>query len=134
MNLTLLNEKFENCSCGRKHICPIDYVKIGNGAINTLPLLCKKYSNILLVCDNNTYSVCGKEVKTILEGKFDFAIIDNSTTKRGLTTIALHKTKLILAVGKSHHLALKKKLREQKAVLFPANLKQALRLCPLTFF
>lgn len=48
--------------------------------------------------------------KAIIEGKFDFAVIDNNTTKRSLTTTALHKTRLILAVGKSHHLALKKKL------------------------
>ncbi|MBQ7399516.1 MAG: sn-glycerol-1-phosphate dehydrogenase [Clostridia bacterium] len=75
MNLTLLNEKFENCSCGRKHICLIDYVKIGKGAINTLPLLCKKYNSILLVCDNNTYRVCGKNVETILAEKISNRIV-----------------------------------------------------------
>ena len=75
MNLTLLNEKFENCTCGKKHLCPIDYVKIEKGAINELPLLCEKYNNILLVCDNNTYNVCGKNVKTILEEKISNQIV-----------------------------------------------------------
>lgn len=75
MNLTLLNEKFENCSCGRKHLCLIDYVKIGKGAINALPLLCEKYNNILLVCDNNTYNICGKNVETILAEKISNRIV-----------------------------------------------------------
>ena len=75
MNLTLLNEKFENCSCGRKHICLIDYVKIGKGAINTLPLLCEKYNSILLVCDNNTFRICGKNVETILAEKISNRIV-----------------------------------------------------------
>lgn len=78
MNLTLLNEKFKNCSCGRKHICLIDYVKIGKGAINALPLLCEKYNNILLVCDNNTYNICGKNVKTILKEKISNQIVLDS--------------------------------------------------------
>lgn len=78
MNLTLLNEKFENCSCGRKHLCLIDYVKIGKGAINALPLLCEKYNNILLVCDNNTYNICGKNVKTILKEKISNQIVLDS--------------------------------------------------------
>ena len=75
MNLTLLNEKFKNCLCGRKHLCLIDYVKIGKGAIYTLPLSCEKYNSILLVCDNNTYRVCGKNVETILAEKISNRIV-----------------------------------------------------------
>ena len=75
MNLTLLNEKFKKCSCGRDHLCLIDHVKIGKGTINTLPLLCEKYNNILLVCDNNTYRVCGKNVETILAEKISNRIV-----------------------------------------------------------
>ena len=77
MNLTLLNEKFKNCSCGREHLCPIDYVKIGKGTINTLPLLCEKYNNIILVCDHNTFNACGKNVTAILKEKISNQLIFN---------------------------------------------------------
>lgn len=69
MDFKLLNEKFKNCSCGKTHSCPIDYIKIGKGAINVLPKVCEKYNNILLISDNNTYAVCGKDVYSILDGK-----------------------------------------------------------------
>ena len=43
-------------------------------------------------------------------GTIDFAIIDNNFNKRNLNYKVLHKTKLILAVGKKHHFADKKKI------------------------
>lgn len=69
MNLELMNEKYKSCSCGKAHTCPIDYVKIGKGAIAELAELCKNYNNILLVSDINTYEVCGKNVYDILGKK-----------------------------------------------------------------
>ncbi len=77
MNLNLLNEKFKNCSCGREHTCPIDYVNIADGAIKALPELCDKYRNILLVCDNNTYNVCGKNVELLLKEKIANKVVLN---------------------------------------------------------
>lgn len=108
MNLMLLNENFENCTCGKKHLCPIDYVKIGKGAINELPLLCEKYNNILLVCDNNTYNVCGKNVKTILKEKISNQIvlesngevvIPNEEKISEIETCIQPETDLIIGVG-----------------------------------
>lgn len=69
MDSSLLKEKLKNCKCGKKHSCPIDHILIGKGTINTLPKLCEKYNNILLVSDSNTYRVCGKNAETILDGK-----------------------------------------------------------------
>lgn len=69
MDLNLLNERFKNCSCGKTHICPIDYINIGKDAINSLPQACENYHKILMVSDNNTYSVCGKDAAEILGKK-----------------------------------------------------------------
>lgn len=51
-----------DCACGKSHICPIDSVVIGKNACDSLVELCKDYSNILLVADNNTYAVGGETV------------------------------------------------------------------------
>lgn len=108
MNLMLLNETFKNCSCGRKHLCRIDSVKIGKGAINTLPLLCEKYYHILLVCDNNTYRVCGKNAETILAEKISNKIvlesngdvvIPNEEKISEIESVIRQETDLIIGVG-----------------------------------
>ena len=64
-----------DCSCGKKHLCPIDYVKIGNGALASLPALCEKYKSILLVSDQNTYRVCAEEVEELLGNKVTSSIM-----------------------------------------------------------
>ena len=57
-----------DCPCGKPHVCPIRAVKIGEGALSSLPSLCAGYSRILLVADTNTYAACGREVDGILGG------------------------------------------------------------------
>jgi hypothetical protein len=58
MNLTLLNEKFENCSCGRKHICLIDYVKIGKG-VDERNVIEQKWDKIInLLKEAPSFSEC----------------------------------------------------------------------------
>lgn len=69
MNIAKLNEKFKNCSCGRTHTCPIDYVRIGKGVLGDITELTKDYHNIMLVSDDNTYAVCGNEVASLLGTK-----------------------------------------------------------------
>ena len=64
-----------DCSCGKKHLCPIDYVKIGKGALASVPALCEKYKSILLVSDQNTYKVCGEEVEELLGNKVTSSIM-----------------------------------------------------------
>ena len=69
MEIKKLLKGISDCSCGRSHSCPIDYVDIAEGALSRLPEMCKDYNNILIVCDKNTYAVCGKDVAEILADK-----------------------------------------------------------------
>ncbi len=66
-----------DCKCGKKHLCPIDFVEIGKNAISKLPEMCKGYSHILLVSDGNTYKVCGKNVFVLLKDKVESNLILN---------------------------------------------------------
>lgn len=75
MDIKKLLKGINDCSCGKSHSCPIDYVDIADGALSRLPEMCKDYKNILIVCDNNTYAVCGKEVAHILADKVNELII-----------------------------------------------------------
>ncbi len=58
-----------DCDCGKKHTCDIEYVYIEKGAIQRLKEICKKYQNILLVADENTYSAAGEKTEAALSGK-----------------------------------------------------------------
>lgn len=64
--------------------------------------------------DNLNYCLNVCEFEEILEdlnqGLIDFAIIDNRFTKKNYQAIQLHKTQLVLAVGKKHPLAKVKKI------------------------
>ena len=62
-----LTRSIHDCPCGKPHTCPIRAVKIGEGALSSLPSLCEGFSRILLVADTNTYAVCGREAEGILE-------------------------------------------------------------------
>ncbi|MBR5528123.1 MAG: sn-glycerol-1-phosphate dehydrogenase [Clostridia bacterium] len=69
MNVRELQRSFENCPCGRRHLCPIDNVAIGSGILGDMISLCADYNNILLVSDNNTYAAAGKAVYDIIGSK-----------------------------------------------------------------
>ncbi|MBQ4052307.1 MAG: sn-glycerol-1-phosphate dehydrogenase [Clostridia bacterium] len=66
MDIKKLVEGIKGCSCGMDHLCPVDYIEIGDGVLSKLPAACQGYHNILLVADQNTYRVCGKEVEQVL--------------------------------------------------------------------
>ncbi len=55
-----------SCSCGRTHFCPIEEVRVGEGALNAIPERTARYRNILLVADENTWAVCGPEIRRLL--------------------------------------------------------------------
>ena len=57
------------CKCGKEHLCPIDYIKISEGAISDLSVIAEKYTSILVVADENTYAVAGEKVENALQGK-----------------------------------------------------------------
>ena len=58
-----------DCDCGKHHVCALNYLKIGRGAIANVAemvaaLGCKKP---FVVCDKNTYAVAGDRVCALLE-------------------------------------------------------------------
>lgn len=54
------------------HTCPVEHIETGAGALAKLHELCKDYSKILLVSDENTWEVCGKKVFSLLEDKLAY--------------------------------------------------------------
>lgn len=64
MNLNELLSGIDKCECGKSHTCPIKHVIIGCGAVESLRDVTAKYSNILLVADDNTYGVGGAAVES----------------------------------------------------------------------
>ncbi len=58
-----------DCGCGRHHSCAIGYVAIEQGAISHLAALCQNDSKVLLVADENTYAVAGRQTEAALAGK-----------------------------------------------------------------
>lgn len=62
-----LNVSLE-CSCGRTHFAPIKAVKIGKGALASLPDYVRKfgYSRPYIICDKITYQVAGERCEQLL--------------------------------------------------------------------
>ena len=75
MDIKKLLKGISDCSCGKSHSCPIDYVDIADGALSRLPELCGEYNNILVVCDKNTYAACGSQVAEILGNKVSEVLV-----------------------------------------------------------
>ncbi len=69
MNIADLLKVKENCHCGQNHCCNVKYVYIDNGVVNELSHLTKDYQNIVVVADQNTYDVAGKDVESLLSNK-----------------------------------------------------------------
>lgn len=97
----------QNCSCGKDHSCPIDEVRIGEGALQALPELCREYEHIVLVSDDNTQRICGAEVAALLGNKVeinlvlhsDGVVIPNEETIETVKNAATEKTDLYIGVG-----------------------------------
>ena len=58
-----------SCDCGKFHTCDIQYVYIDSGAIDRLTDICKDYSNVLIVADENTFAAAGQLTLNALDGK-----------------------------------------------------------------
>ncbi|MEE1042796.1 MAG: sn-glycerol-1-phosphate dehydrogenase, partial [Clostridia bacterium] len=102
----LLKGKYD-CNCGKEHTCPIDGVSIGENAILDLNMYSHNYRNILLVCDNNTYKVCGERVEALLKDKIydtlvyhseGFLVPDEAAIEQ-MEKKLQKKTDLIIGVG-----------------------------------
>ncbi len=68
MDINKLLEGFE-CSCGKKHTCPIQYVYIEKNAMARLTKICAAYQKILIVADENTFAAAGEKTLSALKGK-----------------------------------------------------------------
>ena len=58
-----------DCTCGKRHDCPIKQVYIEKNAIARLTDICREYKSILIVADENTFSVAGGATEEALVGK-----------------------------------------------------------------
>lgn len=66
---TLTRREGFACDCGKRHVCALDYLKIGPGALSAAPdmvraLRCEKP---FLVCDGNTWEAAGQRVSALLK-------------------------------------------------------------------
>ena len=68
MDINKLLEGFE-CSCGKKHTCPIQYVYVEKNAMARLTQICADYQKILIVADENTFAAAGEKTLSALAGK-----------------------------------------------------------------
>ena len=64
----LLNGKHD-CACGRDHTCDVRYVEIGDGVLSRLLDVCRDFSRIHIVSDQNTDRLAGDEVRARLGDK-----------------------------------------------------------------
>lgn len=58
-----------DCTCGKHHTCPIQYVYIEQGAAQRLSSICGAFEHILVVADENTFAAAGEQVVGALSGK-----------------------------------------------------------------
>lgn len=58
-----------DCECGRHHVCALQYLKIGRGAVESVPemLAAMGKKRPFVVCDQNTCEVAGRRVCEILD-------------------------------------------------------------------
>ena len=68
-----VNKFIKPCSCGRKHEIIVDDIMIESGAVSRLPEILvrdayKKFQNIVMICDENTYEAAGKTVERLIPG------------------------------------------------------------------
>lgn len=95
-----------DCSCGRRHECDIEAVIIEKGATKKLSTLCKDYSKILLVADENTFLAAGNATLAALSGKSVSKVIfpgspllipDERAIER--VSVSLSDSELIIGIG-----------------------------------
>ena len=95
------------CKCGKVHSCDIKDVIVEKGALSQLTNLAQNYNNILLVADQNTYAICGKESQMLLQNKYVDVLVyegydilvPNEQAIQELTEKVTDKTELIIGIG-----------------------------------
>lgn len=65
---TYLNDNRLPCACGKVHMCAVDRVLVGKGALEKLPNEIVRYApaRVFMLCDINTYAAAGQKVEELL--------------------------------------------------------------------
>ncbi len=67
----LLQADGKQCACGKMHYALLKGAKIGNGVLDELTQTVAQFGKtVYLVCDQNTFSACGKQVEVLLQSDF----------------------------------------------------------------
>ncbi len=101
----LLTEK--NCECGKNHFCNIKHVIIEPNVLEKYDSLLTKYNRALIVADQNTYQVFGRDVEKALVGKVehvcvlerDGILVPNEAAIAEMQACLTDETDLIVGVG-----------------------------------
>lgn len=108
MDFQKLVAGIHDCACGKEHLCPIDHIVIGSNVLGSLQEICGEYTHILFIADQNTFRVCGKDVKEILGDKVatevlfetgDAPLIPNEEAIAQMEAQVTESTDLVLGVG-----------------------------------
>lgn len=81
MDIQQMTKGIHDCPCGRDHSCPIDFVEIGSGILPRITEHCAPYRHILLVADQNTWRVCGKDTAALLGDKIESTVVFETGSK-----------------------------------------------------
>ena len=95
------------CSCGKIHTCAIKHIEIGQGAVYKLREYTQNYRHILLVADNNTYAVCGKQAEDLLADRMakvfvyhrDGILVPNEVAVAEMEQFLTAEIDLIIGIG-----------------------------------
>ena len=107
---TYLHGNKEACACGKVHVCALDRVIVGKGAIEQLPREIVRYapSKVFMLCDVNTYAAAGERVETLLQthglaySKYIFPDAHLEPDERAVGEAVMHfdpVCSMVLAVG-----------------------------------
>ena len=95
------------CTCGRRHFCPIREIAVSRGALERLSDLTAEFRHILLAADTNTWAAAGERVSSILGGRVggilifhrEGRLVPDEAAVNELEEALADDTDLILGIG-----------------------------------
>lgn len=97
----------QTCSCGKTHTCNIKHVFIEPNVLEKYGSLLKNYNRALIVADQNTYEVFGRDVETAVAEKVETVcvlkregiLVPNEAAIAEMQACITKETDLIIGVG-----------------------------------
>jgi glycerol-1-phosphate dehydrogenase [NAD(P)+] len=108
MDIHGLFRSFDDSATASENLCATERVIIESGALQSLQEVCAEHHGILMVSDQNTYKVCGKDVADFLGEKIvssimfetgDAPLIPNEEAIAAIHERVADRVDLILGVG-----------------------------------